>query len=422
MKNADKLFTELTLPSGKTSKNRIVKAAMEENMADDNHNPGKALYNLYNAWSTGGVGMIITGNVMIDHRSLTGPSGVVLDEQSDLSRFQKWASVAKQKNTLAIMQLNHPGRQVFKSMQGRCISPSDVALNLGKHSKLFVAPTPMTEADIIEVKRRFCFATRHALEAGFDGIQVHSAHGYLLSQFLSPLTNKRSDNYGGEINNRARLLLEVIQEVQQVIDDYCERNKSLDDRPILAVKLNSADFQKGGFDIDDAKTVVSLLQEYNIDFIELSGGSYESPAMQGNNADARSLQREAYFLEFASDIAKNSTIPVMTTGGIKRAFIAEKVLSSGFELVGIASALAFDPDLANKFKAQPETIGFVPNVQWRDKTLRGLANMALVKRQLQRIGKGKKPSREHNPVISLIKDRIRLTHKTKKYRQWLASK
>jgi 2,4-dienoyl-CoA reductase-like NADH-dependent reductase (Old Yellow Enzyme family) len=187
-----------------------------------------------------------------------------------------------------------------------------------------------------------------ARDAGFDGVQIHAAHGYLLSQFLSPLTNKRLDKWGGELANRARLLIEVIQRVRTICGtDF-----------IVSVKLNSADFQRGGFDVEDAIQVVKWLNDTSLDFIELSGGSYEAPAMQGKSGDERTLAREAYFLTFAKQIAEHSKIPVMTTGGVKRLAVADEILANGMDLVGIASALAYDPALVNKWTVDEDLVGF----------------------------------------------------------------
>jgi 2,4-dienoyl-CoA reductase-like NADH-dependent reductase (Old Yellow Enzyme family) len=189
---------------------------------------------------------------------------------------------------------------------------------------------------------------------------------------------------------------------------------------IVAVKINSADFQRGGFDVEDAISVVTTLNTLSLDFVELSGGSYEAPAMQGKSGDERTLAREAYFLEFATQIAEHAKMPIMVTGGIKRRHIAEKVLSKNVDLIGMASALAFSPDLVKKWQKGNEIDGFVPNVQWKDKAITGLANMALVKRQLQRMGKGKTPRTNHSPLLSLILDRVRIARLTKAYRRWIA--
>lgn len=403
------VFDSLVLPSGLVLDNRIVKAAMEENMATAQQEPGEEIYNLYAAWAKGGMGAIITGNVMIDRLCMTGPGGISLHAQSDIAPYIEWARIAKANGSKIIMQINHPGRQTYKNLGGKTLSPSDVALNLGKHSSLFAKPKAMTEAEIQDVITRFTVTAIKAEEAGFDGVQIHAAHGYLLSQFLSPLVNKRDDKWGGDIKNRARLLLQVVQNVKQGVSETFS----------VSVKLNSADFQRGGFDIDDAKYVVKQLEETGIDFVELSGGSYEAPAMQGRSADEKTLGREAYFLEFAKAIASHTSLKVMTTGGIKRLEVANQVIAENIDLVGIASAMAFNPELANMWAKTPDMLGFIPSVKWKNKTLSALATMAIVRRQLQRLGKSKKPKPNSSPLLSLIMDRVRLARLTKRYRKYV---
>ena len=297
-------------------------------MADVGQVPGPTLLRLYKNWAEGGTGLLITGNVMVDGRAMTGPGGVVLDKHSEIAPFRAWANAAKHNDTQIWMQLNHPGRQVYAAMGGDVLSPSDVAIDLGKPSHLFGKPRAMTQQDIEQLIQRFTDSALKAEQAGFDGVQIHAAHGYLISQFLSPLTNKRKDKYGSWIENRMRLLIEVIKAVRaQVAPTFA-----------VAVKINSADFQRGGFDADDAKVVISAMNELAVDLVELSGGSYESPAMQGSTADGRTLQREAYFLDFAKEIAQVALMPIMTTGGVRRLAVAEDVLAQGIDVVGMGTA------------------------------------------------------------------------------------
>ncbi|MDP2485047.1 NADH:flavin oxidoreductase/NADH oxidase family protein [Pseudoalteromonas marina] len=401
------VFTSVTLPSGLVLKNRLVKAAMEENLADADLTPSQVLKNCYNAWAKGGVGLIITGNVMVDHLAMTGPGGLALEHNTDITPFAELARLGQQNDSKIVMQINHPGRQVFKKMGGKVLSASNVALNMGKHSHLFGQPKAMTHNEIDDVIERFTNTALQAQKAGFDGVQIHAAHGYLLAQFLSPLTNKRDDKYGGSLENRARLLTQITQKIKA----SCANNFS------VSVKLNSADFQRGGFEPSDAQAVITLLSDLNIDFVELSGGSYEAPAMQGKTADERTLAREAYFLEFAKTISEQSSIPIMTTGGISRLSVANNVIDSGVALAGIATALAYKPDLVSIWQKQPEFIPAAPNVQIKDKTIAGLATMALVKRQIHRIGQGKGAKVNASAVFTLIYDQIRSLKLTKRYKK-----
>ncbi|WP_447742760.1 NADH:flavin oxidoreductase/NADH oxidase family protein [Variovorax boronicumulans] len=410
--NSSPLFLPLTLPNGSVLPNRLAKAAMEENMADAGQLPGAALHDLYRVWAQGGAGLILTGNVMIDGRALTGPGGVVLEAGTPLERFTEWASAARSGGAQVWMQINHPGRQVQISMGGTAWAPSSVALDLGKHSKLFVQPKAMSEAEIAETVDRFAATAQAAERAGFTGVQVHAAHGYLLSQFLSPLTNQRTDAWGGSLENRARFLLDVVRAVRaRVAPGFA-----------VAVKLNSADFQRGGFSENDAKQVIRWLNDEAVDLVELSGGSYESPAMQGRTADGRTLAREAYFLEFARELAAEARMPVMTTGGIVRRAVAERVLGEGVAVVGMATALAVAPDLPARWRAGEDAAAQSPQVDWKDQVMAALARMALVKRRLRTLRPGRNSAPAHSPFLTLVLDQLRTKRLTKRYRRWLGAR
>jgi 2,4-dienoyl-CoA reductase-like NADH-dependent reductase (Old Yellow Enzyme family) len=299
------LFSPILLRSGRTLRNRIAKAAMEEGMAGHAQLPDERLVALYRRWGAGGAGLLITGNVMVHAEALTGPGGVVLDADSPLEPFAAWAQAGKAGGAAMWMQISHPGRQVQANMPGVAWGPSDKAVDLGRLSKQFARPVAMTHDQIHATIARFATTARRAELAGFDGVEVHAAHGYLLSQFLSPLVNTRTDEWGGSLENRARLLLEIVSAIRAGVSPGFA----------VAVKLNSADFQRGGFDADDAHTVINMLAPLGVDLVEVSGGSYESPAMTGRSTDVRTAAREAYFLELAADLAKTSPVPLMLTGG-----------------------------------------------------------------------------------------------------------
>lgn len=187
---------------------------MEKSLAEPGQLPGRVILRLYQRWAEGGTGLLITGNVMVDSRALTGPGTIALEAGTPLAPFKAWAQAARSRGAQAWMQINHPGRQVMANMGGLAWAPSAVALELGKHSKLFAQPLEMSPANIAEVIERFADTAHAAEQAGFNGVQIHAAHGYLLSQFLSPLTNRRDDEWGGSLQNRARLLLEVVRAVR----------------------------------------------------------------------------------------------------------------------------------------------------------------------------------------------------------------
>lgn len=404
------LFDSLTLPNGAVVPNRLAKAAMEESLSDADHAPSAALVRLYRAWAEGGAGLILTGNVMVDRRAMTGPGGVVLENDTHLARFARWADAARAGGAQVWMQINHPGRQVPAALGQPTVAPSAVPLDMGAFSNRFPVPEAMSEARIADVVQRFARAAQLAEAAGFTGVQIHAAHGYLLSQFLSPLVNQRTDRWGGTIENRARLLIEVVRAVRERV------------RPgfAVAVKLNSADFQRGGFDADDAKQVVAMLGTLAVDLIELSGGSYEAPAMQGEARDGRTLAREAYFLEFARDIAAVSRVPLMVTGGIRRRAVAEQVVASGVAMAGIATALSIDPALPRRWQAGEAVAPALRPVTLKNKVLGAMANMAMVKHQLVRLSRGRRTNPQVWPVGALIRQQLADACLTRRYRRWSA--
>ena len=404
------LFDPLVLP---IIGNRIAKAAMEENMADDDQLPGIALLRLYEAWAKGGAGLIISGNVMIDPKALTGPGGIVLDLHQPLHPFKIWARAAKSGGGQAWLQINHPGRQVYASMGQVAVAPSAVGVNIEGHSHLFAKPRALAATEIAGIVDRFAATARLAEQAGFNGVQIHAAHGYL-SQFLSPLSNHRTDKWGGLLENRARLLLDVVKAVRgQVSPSFC-----------VAVKLNSTDFQEGGFDAVDAAQVVRWLNELPVDLVELSGGNYESPAMAGTPQSGSTGRREPYFVDFAREIALVARMPIMVTGGVRRRVIAEDALrpSNGFPgiaMIGIATAMAFEPDLPSKWRRGDANEIAIPIVEWKKTALANVAKMAITKVQLRRLGDGLKPKSNVSPLLALIKGQLRTKSRTKRYRAWL---
>ena len=403
------LFSPLALRSGATLQNRVAKAAMEEGMAGSSQLPDERLFSLYRQWGAGGAGLLITGNVMVHAEALTGPGGVVLDDHAPLEPFARWAQAAKAGGAAVWMQISHPGRQVQADMPGVVWGPSAVAVELGRHSRRFGRPVAMTPDQIRATVERFVTTAARAEEAGFDGVEVHAAHGYLLSQFLSPLVNRRTDQWGGSLENRARLLLDVVRRIRATVSPSFA----------LAVKLNSADFQRGGFQADDAAKVIEMLEPLGVDLVELSGGSYESPAMAGRPTDGRTAAREAYFLELASELAKTSHVPLMLTGGISRRETAETVLANGVALVGMATAIAVTPDLPTRWRSEREATEQLKTVTWSDKMLASAASMALVRHQMNRTTRGKQPTGRVHPAYALACDQRTRRRALRRYRTWL---
>ncbi|WP_296048645.1 NADH:flavin oxidoreductase/NADH oxidase family protein [uncultured Alteromonas sp.] len=404
------LFHSLTLPNGIVIPNRIAKAAMEENLATADNLPSPQMMALYAAWASGGSGLLISGNVMIDGRAMTGPGGVVLENDEHLPVFQQWAALGKQQGATFFLQLNHPGRQMPASLGQPTWAPSEVPMALGKMSTFFNPPQAMTNEKIADIISRFVTSARLAEQAGFDGVEIHAAHGYLINQFLSPLTNKRTDQWGGNLAGRARLLLEVIKQTKAAVSPSFA----------IAVKLNSADFQRGGFSYDDARQVVLWLNELNIDLLELSGGSYEAPAMQGSARDGSTLAREAFFLTFAAELKQIATMPVMVTGGIRRLAVAREVRAQQVDIVGMATALAICPELPNLWQQGKDPAPQLRPVTWKNKPLASLANMAMVKYQLRRVSKRQKAQPGVAPFWAFLTQQIEDFCRTRRYQRKMA--
>lgn len=270
----------------------------------------------------------------------------------------------------------------------------------------------MTEAEIVETAGRFITTAVLAERAGFDGVEIHAAHGYLLSQFLSPLSNRRSDRWGGSLENRARLLIEIARGIRGAVGPEFA----------VAVKLNSADFQRGGFSPEDARAVVEMLAPLGVDLVELSGGSYEAPAMMGASRDERTLAREAYFLEFAREIAAAAPMPLMVTGGIRRRAIAKQVVDSGVAMAGIATALAIDPALPGKCRARKDHAPALKPIIWKNKPLASAAHMAAVRYQMGRLSQSRRTSPRVSPIWALLVSQMHLKRATREYRDWMSAR
>ena len=420
------LFSPLTLPNGVVVQNRLSKAAMEENMAEAGQVPGSALINLYSAWSNtaaaqdAGPGLVLSGNVMVDPTAMTGPGGVVLeagtlDDPTTREAFENYAKAGQAGGSKFVMQISHPGRQVYANMGVEPVSPSATKVTLsGLADKMFAPARALTEDEIRGQIRRFAETALAAQAAGFDGVQVHAAHGYLVAQFLSPLTNQREDAWGGPLENRARFLLDIIRAIRDRVNPEF----------IVGVKLNSADFQKGGFDIEDSEQVVDWLNAEAVDFVEISGGSYESSAMMGNSEDGRvessTEKRELYFFDFAKRISKTANMPVMITGGVTKRVTAEMALAeAGVDLVGVGRAFAYNPTLVSDWRNDRALDITIGRAGWKDKALGSLAGMAMTKQQLYRLGDGLGIKKKQTALLALVGQQLKTAKLTKRYRAWL---
>jgi 2,4-dienoyl-CoA reductase-like NADH-dependent reductase (Old Yellow Enzyme family) len=289
----------LTLPNGTVLKNRIVKSAMSENIGTYRHAPTQTLIHAYKVWAEGHPGLLITGNIMIDSRALGEPRNVVVEDYTHFELLKAWAATVQNTGVHLWPQINHPGRQAFSWINKQIVAPSEVSLQMGGASRLFGTPRALEESEIWELIKRFGTTARICKEAGFTGCQIHGAHGYLVSQFLSPNSNQRTDQWGGSIENRARFVVAVYKEIRaQVGADY----------PI-GIKINSADFQRGGFSEEESMAVVEILSQLGMDLIEISGGTYERPAMVKGNRKKSTEVREAYFLEYVEKVRQRTDKP-----------------------------------------------------------------------------------------------------------------
>ena len=336
----------LTLASGLALPNRLVKAAMTEGLADAQNQATARHVVLYSRWARGGIGLMLTGNVQIDRRNLERPGNVVI--QGDQSNEQRaalaaFAEAAKSGGGGVVMQLSHAGRQTPKAVNERPSAPSAVQVDMP--GAMFGVPREMTGSEIETVITGFGHAARVARETGFDGVQLHAAHGYLLSQFLSPLANRRDDEWGGSLDNRARPLIESIRAIKAA----CGSDFS------VSVKLNSTDFQKGGFSHEDCLAVIDMLNAEGLDFVEISGGNYEQPQMMGvdgmepkfeEGERASTRAREAYFASYARSVQEKATMPLLVTGGFRTVEGMNATLEDGeAALIGLGRPLCADPDL-----------------------------------------------------------------------------
>lgn len=401
----------LHLGHGAPLPNRIAKAAMEEMLAAPGQLPGDELVTLYRRLAAGGAGLLITGHVMIDRRAVAQPGDVVLEQDTPLEPLRRWAAAGKSAGGRIWMQINHPGRVIPKDLADLTWAPSAVPVDAGGFSSMYATPRSMTPLEIGETVERFATTAQRARQAGFDGVEIHAAHGYLLSQFLSPLVNRRDDHWGGSPHNRARMLLDVVDTVREWVGTGFT----------VAVKLNSADFQRGGFDTDDARDVIRMLADAGADLVELSGGSIESLATAGSPADGRTLAREAYFLELAERLVAGSPLPLMLTGGIRRREVAQRVLDSGVAVAGLATALAIDPDLPGQWLAGADTRARPPRTVIRNKKLAAAAVQAATSRRLARLGAGKPSRTPCPPGVALLVDRLVRARRRRGYLEWRAN-
>jgi 2,4-dienoyl-CoA reductase-like NADH-dependent reductase (Old Yellow Enzyme family) len=330
------------LPCGLKLSNRIVKAAMEESLGSGDNQPDEYIYRLYERWAKGSFGLLLTGNVQIDERYPGFMEDLMIPSKDkiDIERWKRYADICQSYGTPTIVQINHAGRQSLigkRPFKQPAIAPSPIPMSIGENlfaralqRYLIGTPEEMTRAQIEEVIGKFADAAEIMAKAGFAGVEIHGSHGYLVSSFLSPKTNTRKDEYGATPKDRMKFLFRIIDAIRAVVPQGFA----------VGVKLNSADFSAGGLTEEEAHDQIRWINEHgSIDFIEISGGTYEAPAMAGiehQPQSQRTRKREAYFIEFAARVRSTTTIPLIVTGGFRtRQGMNEAIHSNACDFVGI---------------------------------------------------------------------------------------
>ena len=323
-----KSFLELPLqlPCGVVLKNRLIKAAMSDSLGDGAGNPTEPQMRLYERWAEGGVALSLIGEVQGDPRFPEKPGNLVLLPDADLDALQVLAKRGSSNGAHVWPQLGHAGALSHLPIS-RPKGPSALDIE-GLRCE------GMSLGDIQELPAVYARSAKLAQDAGFGGVQIHAGHGFLFSQFLSPLFNHRKDGYGGSIDRRMRIILEVIESVRRAVGTSYP----------VGIKINSTDKLQGGLDNDHALEAVRLLDQTSIDLIDVSGGTYFPGA--ASSSDGASVSGP-YFIEFARRAKQLTTIPIMLTGGFETRNQAMAALEDGCaDAVGLARAMVLNPRLA----------------------------------------------------------------------------
>lgn len=391
------LNTPLHLPCGVTLNNRICKSALSENIADKGGRPSKELIQLYKTWGESGAGLIVSGNVMIDKNALGEKNNMIIEDETFLPELTTLATTAQANGVPLWMQINHPGRQAPK-FNKEVVAPSAIPLKI---KGIFKTPRALEETEILDLIERYGNTALIAKKAGYQGVQIHGAHGYLVSQFLSPLANIRTDKWGGSLENRARFVLEIYKNI---------RAKVGKDYPV-GIKINSADFQRGGFTEAESMEVIDILSQQGMDLIEISGGTYERAAMMGY-AKKSTQEREAYFADYIIKARQRIKTPLMLTGGFRTVSVMEEALANDeLDMVGLGRAFALYPNIANEILSGERKIAPVLPVKTGIKAIDKIGFLDTIWHELllHQIAKGKKPNHKMSPwwaLWAVLKDAV----------------
>ncbi len=329
------LFEETTI-NGMTLRNRMVRSATWEGMCGEDGRPTERLINCYKDLAKGGIGLIITGYafVRLDGKNNPGQMGIHTDDFVD--DYKKMTNAVHEAGGKIAVQMVHGGGQSNSEVAGRQpFAPSAV-----KVDQFPDMPAELTRDEIRKIIAAFGESAGRAKSWGFDAVQLHSAHGFLINEFLSPLTNRRTDEYGGSIENRSRFVLEVFQKV---------REKAGDDYPVF-IKLNASDHIDGGLEIYDSIYTAKKLAEAGINAIEVSSGTPASGEKIPVRKKINKSEKEGYNLEMARKIKEAVGCPVMVVGGFRSYRIAEKAIREhGMDYISMARPLIREPGLPNRW-------------------------------------------------------------------------
>ena len=323
--------------NGMTISNRFVRSATWSGMAADDGASTPQLVDLMRDLAKGGIGLIITGHAYVQQNGQAGPWQLGIYKDELIPGLKTITHAVHETGGKVILQLAHAGLYAKSALTRQApLAPSNID-GLSKKPR-----KEMRIQDIKEIVNSFGEAARRARDAGFDGVQIHSAHGYLLSQFLSPFFNRRTDEYGGKIQNRAKFLLEVLATIRNVVGrDY----------PIL-VKLNSQDFSADGLTLKDSMRVGAMLSEKGIDAIELSGGLITSSSLSPSRRGITSKKKEAYFRTEAQSFKKAINVPLILVGGIRSYNVAKQLIDEGVaDYISMCRPFIREPYLINRWKA-----------------------------------------------------------------------
>jgi len=316
-------------------KNRFVRSATWEGMAPDSGEVTDKLVELYRELAKGGVGLIITGSAFVDPRGRCLPGHLGIDNDGLMPGLRRVADAVHDEGGTVVLQITHGGAQTVVDTGMPTEAPSAVEDRFSGN-----VPVEMTREDIERVVNAFGAAGRRAQECGFDGVQFLTGHGYLLSEFLSPYTNVRTDEYGGSIENRARIVFEIYDAIREQVGN---------EFPVM-VKVNVADFDGVGLEPNDSLWVCEQLDERGIDSIELSGGVHAAGPEGAIRGQIDSPEKEAYFREYAERFTPRLKCPVMLVGGIRSLGVAEKLYREGTaHFVSMCRPFISEPDLVNRW-------------------------------------------------------------------------